>query len=249
MTTLYEQFMASKKADNFKIRENNLIPQQLTILFEKAYGIDLSGEQDIFSFDSAARGEEISIDYKFQYGKVMVGTESNKLVVTFFHNDKLKVPFETNRCIVTVDDDLNFVKAEYSIYFAFLNSVFYGRNVFGYNQVKIQRIIDLNGSYNHLAFLHDDNGDESFIDVDRSKLDQRFLKPNQDFEDCFYKTIDFVTEKPHEFYEIFDGYPSFSKCVDHSDSIIDFVNVFIQQYFDANERLKENLLLMDMQTI
>jgi len=113
----------------------------------------------------------------------------------------------------------------------------------------VQRIIDLNGSYNHLAFLHDDNGDEVFIDVDKNKLDARFLTPNTDLENLFYKSIDLVTERPHEFHEIFDGYPSFSKCVEHSDGIIDFVNVFVQQYFDANERLKENLLLMDMQSI
>lgn len=249
MTTLYKQFVASKQAGNSDVRNNPLITQQLIVLFQQAYGIDLSDEPDVFVWDGGSRGQEINIDYKFKYGKVSVCTEVDKLVVTFFHQDKLKVPFESNRCIVTVDDDLNFIRAKYSIYFAFLNSIFYGKNTIGYNQVKLQRIIDLNGSYNHLAFLHDDNGDESFIDVDKNKLDARFLTPNPDFENCFYKAIDFVTEKPHEFYEIFDEYPSFSKCVEHSDGIIEFVNVFVHQYFDTNDKLKEKLLLLDMQAI
>lgn len=137
------------------------------------------------------------------------------------------------------------------MYFSFLNSVLHNNGGYGgYNQMKIQRVIDLNGAYNHLSFRHSDSiDDDLFIDVERSKLDERFLQPNADLEETFYKLIDFVTERPHEFYAIFDGYPSFSNCVEHSDAIIDFVNVFVHQYFSDNERLKQNMLLLDMQVI
>lgn len=251
MTTIYDQFMQCKKEQHTYIRDNYLVHQKLMVLFHMAYGIDLSPEEHVFTNDISSIGQELSIDYKFKYGKVNVCTEVDKLVVTFFHGDHLKAPFNANRCTITVDHDLNFIKAEYCMYFAFLNSVLHNNGGYGgYNQVKLQRIIDLNGAHNDLAFRHSDAVDDDlFVDVERSKLDERFLKPNIQLEEFLFKAIDFVTENPHDFYETFDGYPSFSKCVDHSDGIIDFINVFVHQYFNDNERLKENLLLIDMQTI
>lgn len=251
MKTLYEQFRECKLALNSDVSDNPVITQKLKVLFHKAYGIDISDESILFKKDIASIGQELSVSYKFEYGSVDVSTKYDQLVVIFFHKKDFKAPFEANRCTISVDHDLNFVRAEYCMYFSFLNSVLHNNGGYGgYNQMKIQRVIDLNGAYNHLSFRHSDSiDDDLFIDVERSKLDERFLQPNADLEETFYKLIDFVTERPHEFYAIFDGYPSFSNCVEHSDAIIDFVNVFVHQYFSDNERLKQNMLLLDMQVI
>jgi hypothetical protein len=250
MKTLYEQFRECKLALNSDVRDNPLIIQKLKVLFHKVYGIDISDESILFKKDIASIGQELSVSYKFEYGSVDVSTKYDQLVVTFFHKKDFKAPFESNRCTISVDHDLNFISAEYCMYFSFLNSVLHNNGGYGgYNQMKIQRVIDLNGVYNHLSFRHSDDAGDVFINVERSKLDERFFQPNTDLEEKFYQLIDFVTEHPHEFYAIFDGYPSFTNCVEHSDAIIDFVNVFIHQYFSDNERLKQNMLLLDMQAI
>jgi hypothetical protein len=251
MKTLYEQFRKCKLALNSDVGDNPLISKKLKVLFHKVYGIDISDESILFKKDIGSIGQELSISYKFEYGSVDVSTQQEQLVVKFYHNDNFKAPFKANRSTISVDHDLNFVRAEYCMYFAFLNSVLHNNGGYGgYNQMKIQRIIDLNGAYNSISFRHSDDADSDlFIDVERSKLDERFFQPNTNLEETFYQLIDFVTEHPHEFYAIFDGYPSFSNCVEHSDAIIDFVNVFVHQYFSDNERLKQNMLLLDMQAI
>jgi hypothetical protein len=248
MKTLYEQFMECKQSRNTDVCNNPLVRQQLVELFQKTYDITLPSV-DIFTPDVSSIGEQVSIGYKFPYGSVKVATADKRLEVTFFHNDQIKAPFQANRCVITVDDNLNFIKAEYSMYFAFLNSILHNSAYGGYNQLLIQRIIDLSGAYNHLSFRDGNDIDDCFTDAERCKLDERFFTPNPELEDDFYKLIDFATEYPHDFYARFDGYPTFNQCVEHSDSIIDFINVFIHQYFNDNERLKQNLLLIDMETI
>jgi len=258
MKTIYEQFKTCKLSLNYEcqtdlnsdVRDDPLIIHKLKVLFHKAYGIDISDKSLMFKRDISSIGQELSVSYKFEYGSVDVSTQQDKLVVTFYHKDNFKAPFEANRCTISVDHDLNFVRAEYCMYFSFLNSVLHNNGGYGgYNQMKIQQVIDSTGAYNSIAFRHSDDADDDvFIDVERSKLDERFFQPNTDLEETFYKLIDFVTERPHEFYAVFDGYPSFSNCVEHSDAIIDFVNVFIHQYF-SDERLKQNMLLLDMQAI
>lgn len=246
MKTIYDQFIESKLALNSNFSNNPLIVQKLKVLFHKAYGID---ESILFRKDQSSIGQELTVSYKFEYGSVEVATKNYQLVVTFFHKSDFEAPFKSNRCTIYVDHDLNFIRAEYCMYFAFLNSVLHNNGGYaGYNQMKVKQVIDLNGTYNHIAFLNSDD-DDVFIDVERSKMDERFFQPNTDLEKTFYNLIDFVTEHPHEFYAIFDGYPSFANCIDHSDSIIDFVNVFIHQYFSDGERLKQNMLLLDMQVI
>lgn len=249
MKTLYEQFMECKQSRNIDVGKNPLLLQKIADLFQTTYGIALSSD-DVFTHKSASIGEQISIAYTFLYGSVGVATVGKRLEVTFYHNDQIKAPFQANRCVITVDDNLNFIKAEYSMYFAFLNSVLHDNGAIGgYNQLQIQRIVDLSGAYNHLSFRNGNDIDDDFTDAERCKLDERFFTPNPELEDDFYTLIDFATEYPHDFYARFDGYPKFHQCVEHSDSIIDFINIFIHQYFNDNERLKQNLLLIDMETI
>lgn len=251
MKTLYEQFMECKEARNADVKDNPLIIQQLIALFQQSYGISEAGESLLFKNDVASIGQELRVDYKFKYGFVSVGTLKGELVVTFHHKfDGMKVPFEANRCTVFVDHDLNFIRAEYCTYFSFLNSVIYNKpNYGGYNQMKIQRIIDLNGSYNQLSFCNSADDNDEFIDTDLSTLDNRFVTPNTALEEAFIQVIDVVTEYPNEFYSVFEEYPSFSKCVESSKAVIEFVNLFVEQYFSDNEKLKQNMLLFEMQAI
>lgn len=249
MKTLYEQFMECKQSRNTDVCSSPMVMQKLVELFQTTYGIKLSSG-GVFIPNVSSIAEQINVAYTFPYGSVKVATSDKRFEVTFFHNDQIKAPFQANRCVITVDDNLNFIKAEYSMYFAFLNSVLHNNGAIGgYNQLQIQRIIDLSGTYNHLSFRNGNDIDDDFTDAERCKLDERFFIPNSELEDDFYKLIDFATEYPHDFYAMFDGYPKFHQCVEHSDSIIDFINVFIHQYFNDNERLKQNLFLIDMEKI
>ncbi len=252
MSTIYEQFIEYQKTHISTDVQEVFIQHQLCLLFYKSYGIKLPYEEDVFTYAGSSVGEELKIYFIFKYGQVTVATEKDHLIVVFFHNEDVKSPFNANRCFINVDENLNFIEAEYSMYFTFLNKILNKNDLYGncYNQMRIQRIIDLTSSYNHLSFHHsNDKDDELFIDMDKNKIDERFLKPNPYFEDDFLKVIDFVTYKPLEFHEIFDGYPSFTSCVNSSDSIIDFVNVFVDQYFNDNEKLKQNILVLNMNGI
>lgn len=267
MKTIYEQLIEVKNVKRFHRDENSiflgtdcnidsiiddvLVNEKLTELFYKVYSIQKSYDPIFFERNISSIGLDVSVAYNFQYGSVHITVENNKLLVTFYHKDGwFKAPFGTDRCIVSVDHNLNFIQHEYSTYFAFLNSVLHNNGSYGgYNHMQIKQITDINGSYNQLAFCHSSDHDDLLKDVSEGKLDKRFVARNIDLEKTFFQIIDFVTEKPHEFYAVFHDYPSFSECIDSSERIIDFVNLFVEQYFNDNERLQQNLLLLDMQAI
>lgn len=262
MKTIYEQFIQCKEAKKLSLFLNDavilnemideiLIGEKLEILFYKIYGVQsfskpLAFERNISSFD-----QKTTVTYNFQHGSAVISIEDNNMSVTFYHEgDWFKAPFETDRCIVSVDHDLNFIQYEYSTYFAFLNSIFYNNGGYGgYNHMQIKQITDARRSYNQLAFCNSTDDDDLLKDVQEGKLDKRFVTRNIDLEKTFFQIVDFVTEKPHEFYAVFPEYPSFSDCVDSSDRIIDFVNLFVEQYFNDNDSLQQHLLLLDMQVI
>lgn len=262
MKTIYEQFIQcteAKKLSLFLCDDDILnemideifIVEKLERLFYKIYNVQtflkpLSFERNISSLD-----QKTTLTYEFQYGSATISIEDNNMLVTFYHEDGwFKAPFDTDRCIVSVDHNLNFIHCEYSTYFAFLNSILHNNGSYGgYNHMQIKQITDINGSYNQLAFCHSSDHDDLLKDVSEGKLDKRFVARNIDLEKTFFQIIDFVTEKPHEFYAVFNEYPSFSECVDSSDRIIDFVNLFVEQYFNDNEGLQQHLLLLDMQAI
>jgi len=246
MKTLYEQFIECKQAHNNSVKNNTLIVQQLVELFYRSYGIDLSATPNCFFNHVGTIGEELSLSYKFEYGEVNVSTFKKRMQVIFFHKDHVKAPFHANRCTVDVDHNLNFISANYCIYFSFSNRALKSNGV-GYNQMKINRVIDSKGAYNSLAFRHSDSLDDNlFLDVEQGKLDKRFLTPNVNLEKEFYRFIDFITEYPQDFNTLFTGYPRFSECVAQSDSIVDLVNTFVHQYYTDNTKLMQTLLLTDM---
>jgi hypothetical protein len=251
MKTIYDEFIECHLDRSTNVQSNPTILKQLRLLFLKSYGIDLFKESDTFIPDSASIGEKLTINYKFKYGTVSISTKSDGLEVVFYHLKSLfKAPFDTNRCVVSVDHDLNFIRAEFCVYFSFSNKI-------NYKQVKIHRVIDLERTYNQLSFRKDnkiyftssgERGDV-FLEVSHEKISEHFVIPNTDLEESLYRILDFVTEKPDEFYEIFTGYPSFSECVNISESIIEFINLFVYQYVNDNENLKNNMLLIEMENI
>lgn len=268
MKTIYEQLMALKDVESLHRSESTLflgadciigddviddilVNEKLTELFYKIYNIQKPYETPLFERNISSIGLQISVAYNFQYGSVHLTVENNKLLVTFYHNeDWFKAPFGTDRCIVSVDHNLNFIQYEYSTYFAFLNSVLHNNGGYaGYNHMQIKQVTNAAGTRNQLAFCHSTDDDDLLKDVQEGKLDNRFVTRNIDLEKTFFQIIDFVTEKPHEFYAVFPDYPSFSDCVDSSDRVIDFVNLFVDQYFNDNEGLQQHLLLLDMQAI
>lgn len=267
MKTIYEQLMEVKNVESLYRSESSLflgadcnidgivddvlVSEKLTELFYKVYNIQQPHDPIFFESNISSVGLRVSVAYNFQYGSAHLSVENNIMSVSFFHkNDWFKAPFDTDRCIVSVDHNLNFIQYEYCTYFAFLNSILHNSGGYGgYNHIEIKQITDSTGTFNTLAFSHSDDHDDSFKDVPEGKLDKRFSTPNVELEKMFIQIIDFVTDKPHQFYSIFPEYPSFSTCVDSSDGIIDFVNLFVEQYFNDNERLQQHLLLLDMQAI
>jgi hypothetical protein len=268
MKTIYEQLMELKDVKSLHRSETTLflgadcivgddviddilVNEKLIELFYKAYSIQEPLEQIFFERNISSIGLRISVAYNFQYGSVHLAVENNKLLVTFYHKDDwFKAPFGADRCMVSVDHNLNFIQSEYSTYFAFLNSVLHNNGGYaGYNHMQIKQFTDSAGTRNQLAFCHPDDNDDLFKAAPEGKLDKRFSIPNVQFENTFLQIIDFVTDRPHEFYAIFPEYPSFSECVDSADGIINFVNLFVEQYFNDNERLQQHLLLLDMQAI
>lgn len=227
--------------------DNLLMEQKLAALFHQTYDMSNLDENILFKSGFVSIDKEINISYSFKEFTAHVSTKEDKLIVTFFHDaEKIKTAFQTDRCIVNVDHDLNLIQAEYSTYFAFINQISHKSGYGGYNHMKISRIINKTESYNQLSFHHSDDKSNLFSDVHPSRIDKRFLIPNTELEDTFIKMIDRITDRPYSFCQIFDKYPSFVECVKSSDAVIEFVNLFVHQYFDENEHLKQNILLLDM---
>lgn len=228
--------------------DNTLVEQKLADLLHLVYDISNIDENILFKPGLLSVDKEISIAYRFKDFTAHISTNDDKLIITFFHDaENIKTAFQTDRCIVNVDHDLNLIQAEYSTYFAFINRIYHKKsNYAGYNHMKISRIINKTESYNQLSFHHSDDESDLFSAVHPSRIDKRFSIPNTELEDTFIKMIDRVTDRPHSFCQIFDKYPSFVECVKSSDAVIEFVNLFVHQYFDENEHLKQNILLLDM---
>ena len=254
MTTIYRHLADCKHHMPVQLNATVklLIVKKLSLLFNQFCNIDLSDNSLAFRHDFGWAGPKTTVSYKFKYGSVDVSTKENDLEVTFLFSDKelLKVPFGNNRCIVTVDHDLNFKKAMYSYKVCFSRKILEPQySNFEHRTLLIQRLVTPTKSYNEILHHNVHGDDRNYKDLFQDGLDERFIIPDYDFENMFKKFIIFACAKPIDFYTAFPEYPSYMDFIHKNDQAVAFLNLFKQQYTDNIFLLKQNMLLLDMQEI
>lgn len=228
------------------------IADMLGPLLNQFCDINLSDTPTPFTPNGAIVGQEMTVCYKFQYGSADVATKENQLVVTFFFNDTIlvKIPFGITRCIVNVDENLNFKKATYSYYVGFSKRILDPRYTdFEHRTLLIQRIVTSTQTYNNILYNSANSDLKHYKDLFQDGLDERYMKIDYDFEIMFKKFIVFACTKPFDFYEAFPEYPSYLDVIRKTDQTVMFMNLFSQQYTENSTLLNQNILLLDMQVI
>jgi hypothetical protein len=235
------------------------INDQLVDLLKKICAIDLSKEKYPFVTDGGSVFPNITLNYRFKYGRVSISANDHDLTVIFFfdyeYREKLKIPFYSNNCIVNVDNNLNLIKATFNDYIA-LSSENSSENFepacnehHSFN-IMLIHTVEFSKTYNSLFYNIDEFDD--YLDI-TDDVDNRFYINNFEFELLLVKFIRFAAYDPTVFYSCFSKYPSYNELITDKAAIVSFVNLFIEQYFNDHDNLiyaiEQHLLLVDMQYI
>lgn len=271
MTTLYKKLLVCKKKRSSNRIFNLEITNQLLTLLYCSCGIDLSSILAPFVQDIVIFGKEMTIDYKFKYGTASVNTQSDNLNVVFSFSKKKSseyyLPFNANRCVVQVDNDLNFKMATFNFFVTFSTNKITGQSATvlspstnpyvgsllvndpNYGTINIKRIIDINGNaFNEITYDSFRSKLGGYTNLVDTHLNKRFFQSDKAFEEVFMQFMKLASTSK-EFYSIFPEYPTYRKFMESKNNAIDFLNLFHEYYVQDVELLKSNMLLIDMQVI
>lgn len=240
MTTIYDSMLALKNTCTYDWSIAPLVSSKMAPLLKQSCGIDLVGDEQHFTDNISVCGLEVGVDFRFQYGSATLMLIDEKLEVRFYFSDKYKnnfeIPFNTKRCQVFVDHELNFQKATLN-YSSMKGAFIFARTI--ENSLK---------SYNTLHYK--DKETKQDISFDGQGLHDNFFVPNLHFEVTLIKFLDCYTNNSNQFNSIFSERLNYDiDCFDNISNAVNFLNQFNYEYTHQSDALEANLLLIDMQEI
>lgn len=254
MKTIYDRLIQCQQRMTLKCFKAN-INEPLVDLLKTICSIDLSNERYPFVTDGGALHMDVTLNYRFKYGRVSISANEHDLTVVFFfdyaYRELLNIPLYSNSCIVNVDHDLKFIKASFNYYFSFSTKILEPEcNEYQNFNIMLTHTVEIDKSYNSL-FYNIDEIDKYLEIVDG--FDKRFYIHNVEFELLLIKFIKFSAYNPIVFYSGFSQYPSYIDIITDLNAIVNFINIFTEQYFNDYDNLiytiEQHLLLVDMHDI
>lgn len=240
MTNIYNSMVELKDTCSYDWSVAPLVSSKMSTLLKQSCGIELIGDDQHFTKNISVCGLEVGVDFHFQYGSATLMLIDDKLEVRFYFSDKYKnellIPFNSKRCQVFVDNELNFQKATLSY------SSLHG-------SLKFDRIIENSlKSYNTITYKDEKtNQDISFQGQD---LDNKFFVPNLHFEVTLIKFLECYTHNINQFNSLFAERLNYdTDCFENITNAVNCLNQFNHEYTHNFDELQANLLLIDMQAI
>lgn len=254
MKTIYDQLTQCQKRMTLKCFKTKM-DAHLATLLKQICAIDLSNEQYPFVTDGGSVFPDITLNYRFKYGRASISANEHDLTVIFFfdyeYREVLKIPLYSNSCIVNVDHDLKFIKATFNDYMSLsMKDLEPEYNEYENFNIMFTHTVEIDKTYN--SFFYNFNEFDEYLEI-VDGFDNRFYNNNFEFELLLIKFIRFAVCDPTVFYSCFSKYPSYNELITDVKAIVDFINMFIEQYFNDNDNLiytiEQHLLLVDMQDI
>lgn len=258
MTTILEHMAALK--DNYLPDEiNSIILSKLKMLLTITFGTELCSTdpvtyRELFIYE---KNEQVDISYNFKFGVALIS----------FHRDLdvLKVSFLCyqnsnnlyNRDVdyeVAVDHDLNFKSFSFWIFFEFSKDFKYNNKYTSawsnllFN-IKMDNYLNVSKSFiyrNEAMYAIDEDDKQNLFD---HGLNPVFNLSSRHFDELLLKLLNYCMRNKKDFHTIFPHYPTQINCMESLDKIVEFLNIFCEEYRDNLIILKYNLLLLDMQAI
>lgn len=253
MKTIYELLIQCQRRMTLKCFKSN-VNKPLILLLKKISHIDLSNEPYPFVADGGSLTINVTVNYRFKYGRVAISANEHDIEVDFFFDPSylalLNITLHSNRCTVNVDHNLNFIKATFNQPFSFYKKDLKTEyNEHNYFNIMLSHTIELEKTYNSLSYNF--NHLDKYLKI--NGFDKRFYMHNFDLELLLIKFINFVAYNPDVFYLGFSKYPSYHEIIMDLNAIVNFINMFIDQYFNDHDNLiytiNQHLLLIDMDDI
>lgn len=179
-----------------------LVIPSLVSLLKIVCNIDLDLMETPFKQDLKTTGGTLNISYKCQYCKANVSLRNDILSVSFnFFLDKLehhKIPLNSQRCNIHVDNDLTFKHAEFN-YYANFQKLKIDPNSDGdvYSSLNITQTINSGlKKENTVSYLNGQTKTSSYINLKEYGLNPTFLKADPNFDSVLVEMMTF-SEKKH----------------------------------------------------
>jgi hypothetical protein len=232
-----------------------LIIPSLVSLLKIVCNIDLDLTETPFKQDLKTTGGTLNISYKCQYCKANISLRNDVLSVSFnFFLDKLeqhKIPLNSQRCNIHVENDLTFKHAEFNYYANFQKlKIDPNSDVDVYSSLNITQTIDSDlKKANIVSYLNGQTETSSYLNLKDYGLNPTFLKADANFDSVLVEMMTFCEKKPQLFFSVFSEYPSYVEFMESIESAVKFLNLFHGQYTQNYDILASRILLLHMQVI
>lgn len=144
---------------------------------------------------------------------------------------------------------MNFMELEFRVNFCLFTSTLEGIAPTASNNtssmVSIQVIQDNKGVITK-QFIYG-NSDTKFLkNLSDHGLDPLFMNFDENFNNLLFSFMKSHSEQPAIFYDTFKEYPSYQELMISVDSMVRFLNMFVEQYNHDLYLLKSRLMLFEM---
>lgn len=263
MTTILERISRITKEDlpddlNFDI--SNKLKTLLNITFNEGFpdmeDLNCIELVEVFIYQN---NEQVDISYCFKFGVALISfhRDLGMLKVLFLCNQNIKDLYNSDvNYEVFVDDNLNFQSFSFWRLFEFsasFNSKYNNKYTSSWSNLLFDIKMDktLNVSKN---FLYGNEESYAISPDDKKNLFDYGLNPvfylsSRHFDELLLKFLRHCRLNTRNFYVVFPHYPDHICCMQSHSKIVDFLNIFCDEYRDNLTILEYNILLLDMQGI
>lgn len=258
MSTILEN-IATLKNNHFPDELNVIILTKLTVLLNITFGSALSSAGNVSYREMVTYNDndQIDISYNFEFGVAFISffRPLNQLTVSFCCSVNIDNLYhkDLNYCL-TVDPNLNFETFSFDRFFEF------SRNHDDKNKytsiwsnllfdIKMDNCLNVSKNLlyrNEEMYAIDEDDKQNLFDHGLNPL---FYLSSRHFDELLLKFLNYCMRNKKDFYSIFSHYPTQINCMESLDKMVDFLNIFCEEYRDNRLILEYNIVLLDMQAI